>query len=65
MYKYVLCLLLLLKISNKTHFDQTGKIADGVVIGSAIIKAISPSSDSTLPPSEKARAFAQSITAGR
>lgn len=53
------------QISTRAHFDAAGKIADGVVIGSAIIKALALSPDSDLTQPEKARAFAQSITAAQ
>jgi len=52
-------------ISNREHFETVGKIADGVVIGSAIIKALAPSTESSTPTPDKARTFAKSITAGR
>jgi len=48
-------------ISNRAHFEATAKVADGVVIGSAIIKAISTTANT--PQAEKAKAFAQAITA--
>jgi tryptophan synthase len=48
-------------ISNRAHFESASKVADGVVIGSAIIKALAANNDK--PQHEKAKAFAQSITA--
>lgn len=48
-------------ISNRAHFEATAKVADGVVIGSAIIKALSAPTD--VSQTEKARAFAHAITA--
>jgi len=48
-------------ISNRSHFELVSKVADGVVIGSAIIKALAQPSDK--PQSEKALAFARAITA--
>jgi len=50
-------------ISTRAHFDAAAKVADGVVIGSAIIKALAHSAD--VPQAESAKAFAQTITAGR
>eukprot|EP00026_Physarum_polycephalum_P014443 Phypoly_transcript_14957.p1 GENE.Phypoly_transcript_14957~~Phypoly_transcript_14957.p1 ORF type:complete len:288 (+),score=38.61 Phypoly_transcript_14957:130-864(+) len=52
-------------ISTRAHFEQAGKIADGVVIGSAIIKALADTSTPAHSQAEKAKNFAQSITAGR
>lgn len=52
-------------IGTRAHFEAAGKIADGVVIGSAIIKALAHSPENSLSQPEKAKAFAQSITAGR
>jgi tryptophan synthase len=50
-------------ISSREHFLAAATVADGVVIGSAIIKAIShsPAGDNR-PQHEKAKAFARSIT---
>jgi len=50
-------------ISTRTHFEQVGKISDGVVIGSAIVKALSVK-DNCSPNAqvEQARIFAQSIS---
>jgi len=47
-------------ISNRAQFETVGKLADGVVIGSAIIKVISRP-DSPSQPTQ-AKAFAQAIT---
>lgn len=51
-------------ISTRRHFEAAGKIADGVVIGSAIVKAISgPGGDLTVQGQvSRVRAYAESIT---
>eukprot|EP01111_Echinosteliopsis_oligospora_P007467 TRINITY_DN2256_c0_g1_i1.p1 TRINITY_DN2256_c0_g1~~TRINITY_DN2256_c0_g1_i1.p1 ORF type:complete len:270 (+),score=89.79 TRINITY_DN2256_c0_g1_i1:60-869(+) len=49
-------------ISTKAQFDSVGKIADGVVIGSAIIKAIGAASENNLSQSDSARQYALSIS---
>jgi len=52
-------------ISNRTQFEAAGKIASGVVIGSAIIKALAKGDGVETSQPERAKAFAQTITAGR
>jgi len=49
-------------ISTRAHFEAAGKIADGVVIGSALIKALAPNNEPQ-SQAEKAKAFALTITA--
>jgi len=48
-------------ISTRAHFEATGKIADGVVIGSAIIKTIG-SATTPQDTASRARAYAERVT---
>jgi tryptophan synthase len=47
-------------ISNRRHFELVGKVADGVVIGSAIVRALSSGPVDDQPT--RARSFAESVT---
>jgi len=51
-------------ISTRAHFEAAGRIADGVVIGSAIIKVIpgSPVDTSVEGQAARVRAYAESVT---
>jgi len=51
-------------ISTRSHFESAGKVADGVVIGSAIIKTLGAATSDISPQSQaaRARAYAESVT---
>jgi len=52
-------------IATREHFEAASKVADGVVIGSAIIKILTNATEDKKPQHERAKIFAQTITAGR
>jgi len=51
-------------ISTRRHFESAGKVADGVVIGSAIIKTLGASTTDTSPQDQakRAREYAEMVT---
>lgn len=49
-------------ISTRRHFESAGKIADGVVIGSAIIKAVTSTDVSPQAQASRARSYAEQVT---
>ena len=51
-------------LSNREHFLQAGELADGVVMGSKIIKVIDASPNDTASRAANVEAFCKSITSG-